>query len=379
MVCQITHAAHGHVLTNTNVWSRDGRRIVYDVRSDPSGGVFDGTRIETVDVETGEVAVLYESTNGACCGVATFSPTHDRVLFILGPENPTDDWQYAANHRRGVMVDCDRPGIAIPLDARNLTPPFTPGALSGGTHLHVFSPSGTRVCFTYEDALRQSQRNVGVSLLDHPVHVPHTHPRNHDGTAFSVLVTQTTANPRPGSDEICRAYEEGWIDDRRIAFVGDVILHDGRKVPEVFVADLPADLMTGTCTQRRLTCTGGRKFPGVCKPRHWTRCSPDGQRIAMLMKDDRGVGQLWTIDVAGGEPVQISRGSEAIASAFTWHPDGRAIAAVIGGCVCLIEMDGTVRRLTGDIAARGEACVISPDGRSVAGVGGGQVFVVGAR
>ena len=50
---QITHAAHGHVLTNINVWSPDSRWIVYDVRAVDS--VFDGTRIEKVNVETGEV------------------------------------------------------------------------------------------------------------------------------------------------------------------------------------------------------------------------------------------------------------------------------------------------------------------------------------
>ena len=38
---QLTHAPHGHVLTNVNVWSPDGRWIVYDVRTVDS--VFDGT------------------------------------------------------------------------------------------------------------------------------------------------------------------------------------------------------------------------------------------------------------------------------------------------------------------------------------------------
>src|SRR4051794_13597097 len=71
---QITFAKHGHILTNTAIWSPDGRRIVYDVRSDAEGSKFDGTRIESVDVETGQSRVLYESRNGACCGVATYHP-----------------------------------------------------------------------------------------------------------------------------------------------------------------------------------------------------------------------------------------------------------------------------------------------------------------
>ena len=58
---QITSSPYGHILTNAAVWSPDGKWIVYDVRSDPSGSLFDGTRIERVNVETGEVQVLYEA------------------------------------------------------------------------------------------------------------------------------------------------------------------------------------------------------------------------------------------------------------------------------------------------------------------------------
>ena len=59
---QLTHAPHGHVLTNVNVWSPDSRWIVYDVRTVDS--VFDGTRIEQVEVATGKVQTLYETKNG---------------------------------------------------------------------------------------------------------------------------------------------------------------------------------------------------------------------------------------------------------------------------------------------------------------------------
>ena len=43
------------------------------------------------------------------------------------------------------------------------------------------------------------------------VKVPPSHPRNHDGTALSVLVTQTSDSPKPGSDEINRAYSDARI------------------------------------------------------------------------------------------------------------------------------------------------------------------------
>ncbi len=124
---QITNRPCGHILTNTNVWSPDSRWLVYDTRSDPAGEKFDGSTIEIVNVETGEVREIYRSHSGAHCGVATFSPVDRRVVFILGPENPAPDWQYSACHRRGVMVEIDRPQIATALDARDIVPPFTPG------------------------------------------------------------------------------------------------------------------------------------------------------------------------------------------------------------------------------------------------------------
>jgi hypothetical protein len=213
---QITAAPHGHVLTNSGTWSPDSRWIVYDIRSAADGSTFDGTRIERVDVETGRVEVLYESRNGAHCGVVTSSPVDDRVAFILGPESPTPDWSYGAARRQGVVVRASRPGVTENLDARDLTPPFTAGALRGGSHVHVFSPDGAAVSFTYEDAVleaaaaagtgaEQHLRGVGVSVCGRSTPVPKTHPRNHDGSAFTVLVSRLSDAPWPGSDEISKA------------------------------------------------------------------------------------------------------------------------------------------------------------------------------
>lgn len=127
-VKQITFASHGHLLTHCNVWSPDSKWIVYDVRSDAAGSLFDGTRIERVQIETLQVEVLFESKKDACCGVVTYSPMNEQVVFIHGPEHPTEDWRYGPFHRQGVIIATDRPGIATPLDARNLVEPFTEGA-----------------------------------------------------------------------------------------------------------------------------------------------------------------------------------------------------------------------------------------------------------
>lgn len=184
---QLTFASYGHVLTNTAVWSPDSQWVVYDVRSDPAGAVFDGTRIERVHAATGEVQVLYQAANGACVGVATCSPVDDRVVFIHGPEHPTADWSYSTCHRQGSIIDANKPGIVRNLDARNLVPPFTPGALRGGSHVHTFDQAGQWVAFTYEDHLLEknqsadsdsNQRNVGVSVPNIPVRVNGEHPQS---------------------------------------------------------------------------------------------------------------------------------------------------------------------------------------------------------
>ena len=265
---RLTTAPHGHMLTNAAVWSPDSRWIVYDVRSAADGSVFDGDRIERVDVATGRVELLYAARHGACCGVVTASPVDDRVVFILGPEQPTSDWRYGPARRQGVVVRTSRPGVAENLDARDLVPPFTPGALRGGSHVHVFNDDAGLVAFTYEDAVLEdaagrpfdgarrpdaSLRAVGVSVCGMPVTVPATHPRNHDGSAFSVLVTSLHDAPRPGSDEISRACEEAWIgragyrrpdgawQRHALAFQGHVRTAAGDTIAEAFVADLPDD------------------------------------------------------------------------------------------------------------------------------------------
>ena len=408
---QITNQRYGHLLTNIGVWSPDGRWIVYDTRSERPGTNFDGNTIERVNVETGEVQILYRSTNGAHCGVVTCNPVESRVVFILGPENPTDDWQYAAYHRRGVIVNMDHPRSIANLDACDVSPPFTPGALRGGSHVHVFSADGRWVSFTYEDhVLAQfaeenrdheiNIRNVGISVSARPVRVKKDHPCNVDSEFYSVLVAQLKAHPRPGSDEIRRAFEDAWIgtngyaksdgsrQERALAFQGEVVTPAGQSISEVFAVDLPSDVtqpgdgpLEGTATlrprppkgtvQRRLTFTAARKFPGLQGPRHWLRSSPDGSRVAFLMKDDAGVVQLWTVSPNGGDPVPATHNPSDIASAFSWSPDGKRIAHVMDNSACVTEVaTGITTRLTARtadaVAPKSEACVFSPDGKRIA-------------
>ncbi|WP_372721056.1 DUF3748 domain-containing protein [Novipirellula sp.] len=410
----ITRSDCNHILTNIGVWSRDGQWIYYDVRSDAAGSLFDGHRIERVHVESGDVEVVYHSNHAACVGVVTASPVDDKIVFIHGPENPSEDWAYAAWHRRGVTVELQHDTVepkhhVANLDARDVVSPYTSGALRGGTHVHVFSGDGRWVSFTYEDHVlatsttvgaHQNQRNVGVSVPIAQVHVPTTHPRNHDGAMFSVLVTKTTDAPAPGSDQINRAYSDAWVGEngylrgdgsrqtRALAFIGDVVSQDGRTVPELFIVDIPDDVtacgdmpLCGTpltrpappryTAQRRLTETTERKYPGLGSVRHWPRSSPDGSKIAFLMRDDAGRTQLWLASPTEPGFRQLTDNDFPIESAFSFRADGAAIACAAGVCVCEVDItDGTTTPITAESdpasAPRPEAVVYSPDGKHVA-------------
>jgi len=397
------------VVTNANVWSPCGEWLVYDTRSDPAGGTFDGTRVERVRIHTGAVETLFTSRNQATCGVATVHPVTGAALFILGPEHPDTAWSYGPARRQGVVV---AGGVAVYLDARDLSPPFTPGALRGGSHVHMAHPAGRLVSFTYDDHVLtelppgtpdadRNQRNVAVAEWGRPVRVPATHPRNHGGAAFSVVVTRTVHAPTPGSDEISRACEEAWVGGtRKLAFRGDIVTADGVTIAEAFAVDLPDDLtapgerpLQGTparrpapprgTVQRRLTDTTGHRHPGLSGPRHWLRSDGEGRRVGVLKLDGDGVVQFWTVTPVGGDLRQVTCSREPVASAFTWHPDGERVAFVTGGCVGLTDATtGVTTRLTPPLpGVRPEACVVSPTGEWVAFVqtvgGVNQLGVVG--
>ena len=400
---QLTSDARGHQLTNINVWTPDSQWLVYDVR--PHGGSFTGSTIERVNIDSGETQVIYRAPEGAHVGVATVSPVLPvRYTFIHGPENPDASWEYDFHHRRGVIVSDPSRNEAVTLDAMDITPPFTPGALRGGTHVHVFSPDGSRLSFTYNDHVLHELdpaldlRNVGVALSGYPVAPAKHHPREYDGSHFCVLVSETTATPAPGSDDINRAYEEGWIGTEgylkpdgspqrwALAFIGDTWSANGEKHPEIFVVDLPyidenylragEKLLQGTTEtlpappagvkQRRITFTE----KGIAtQPRHWLRTSPDGTQIAFLMKDKQDVVQVWTVSPNGGEPLQISHTATGIQSAFSWSPDGKSLALVCDNSVMRLDVaTGEMTRLTDrtEIAPCADAVVYAPDGSKVA-------------
>ncbi|AWH88949.1 DUF3748 domain-containing protein [Limnobaculum parvum] len=404
---QITYTPCNHQLTNVNVWTPDSQWLVYDVR--PNGSSFTGETIERVNIDSCEVEIVYQAEPQSYVGVVTASPVEPvRYVFIHSPEKPDEQWHYDFHHRRGVIVSEPDRKHAVTLDAFDITPPFTRGALRGGSHVHVFSPDGSRLSFTYNDHVMHEkgsqfdQRNIGVAVPLHAVQVDKQHVREYDGSHFCVLVSSTVLVPEAGSDEISRAYEEGWVGNEgyitaqgatqrwALAFIGDTRAEDGSKLSEVFIVDLPEYLddyakpgeypLTGTAeqmpappagvSQRRLTDTGDRRFPGVVSsPRHWIRGSPDGSKIAFLMKDDFDVVQVWLVSPLGGELKQVTDGGYGVDSAFSWSPDGRSLAFVMDSSIVLCDVNsGVVKRLTEKSVNHlcADAVVFSPNGQYIA-------------
>lgn len=387
---QVTFTSRNHQLTNTQTWTPDSQWLVFDVR--PSGASFTGDTIERVNIHTAETEVLYRGTDGAHVGVVTVHPKEARYVFIHGPEQPDAQWQYDFHHRRGVVTF---EGETHNLDAMDITAPYTPGALRGGSHVHVFSPNGEAVSFTYNDHVLHERdpaldlRNVGVAVPYGPVVPQGGHRREYGGTHWSVLISTTTPTPKAGSDEINRAYEEGWIGNSQLAFIGDTLSLSGEKVPELFIVDLPQDEaswkrvgdepLCGTAStlpappagvvQRRLTFTHDRAFPGLATvPRHWVRANAAGDSIAFLMRDEAGCVQLWLIAPDGSGLRQLTHAS-GIQSAFNWHPSGAWLGVVVENRIALCSaQSGELRFLTADHEnpPSADAVVFSPDGKYIA-------------
>jgi WD40 repeat protein len=386
-IMQLTFGNGGHTIHNTQCFSPDDQWIVYDTRNNDTMIASTGT-ISMVNTQTGDIRELYHTNHqtiyGPGVGAATFSPTANRVIFIHGVRNSDKTHPYGFTRRTGVAIDIAKPFHPIFMDARDITPPFTPGALRGGTHAHNWSSDVKWISFTYNDYILQQLekrdssvkdlRTVGVMIPGHPVHVADdSSEENNSGEMFSVIVAKVSENPEPGSDEIDKAFDEGWIGTkgyqkgdgrwqrRAIAFQGEVVNSDGAKKAEVFVLNLPEDLtkanpgkpLEGTITsrpnvpagvvQRRITYT----LNGIEGPRHWLRCSPDGSLIAFMSKDNNGIVQLFGVSPNGGKIRQLSSNAYSIQGPFNFSPDGKRLAYLADNSVFVTDITtGKSKRIT---------------------------------
>jgi len=417
---QLTSDPRNHYLDNNDNFSPDDRWLVYDTRKAVAGPpvreIGANSNIEKVNVDTGEIVVVYETENqteyGPGVGAASYHPTGNKVVCMHGLLSCDAKRPYWYWRRTGVLVDESQPGRRIFLDARDVTPPFTPGALRGGTHRHEWSADGKWIGFTYNDAIMAeieertgepvNLRTVGAATDLRPVKVDYdAEGENNDGIWFSAVVVKVVPHPKPGSDEISRAFSDAWVGtkgyrkpdgsrQRARAFLGNVRDRQGRELTEVFVVDIPDRIdiagaegpLEGTQTtipappkgavQRRLTYTEARKHPGVAaEPRHWVRSSPDGSRISYLAKDDNGITQVFFVSPLGGEPVQVTRHSRPIQSTVRWNPNGNEICYVCENSIYICHVGkggsfGKARRMTARTEEPPECPVWSHDGKIIA-------------
>ena len=382
---QLTQNPSGHQIHNRQCFSPDGRFLYYDSRNDETrlAGSRALGRVETAD---GREEILYLAED-SCVGAVTCRPGDGMPAFIHGlPGLP-----YAPHARGGATLAVG--GRLLRLDARDLSPPYTPGASRGGTHAFHWSPSGKLLSCTYNDALVPSTeaphdlRTLAVLIPGRPVGVEDAAaPQEFSGTATLAIVVPVVPSPRPGSGELLRAFDEDWLDDRTLIFQGTLIDERGGLLTEIFSASLPdlaghdslplracptgmPDLLEGVRI-RRLTDTRMRKHPGVQGPRHWVRSSPDGKHVAFLARDDQGVVQIHRVSREGGGIEQITRLADPVQDVFDWSPCGRHLACIAGGRIHLIEAaTGKSSALTspaGDEDRPRYAVVFSPDGRHIA-------------
>jgi Tol biopolymer transport system component len=117
---------------------------------------------------------------------------------------------------------------------------------------------------------------------------------------------------------------------------------------------------------------------GVALPNGGNHISPDGKRIVWAGRRNKGPGvRLWTMPVAGGEPIQLTMTPDLDAFQPRWSPDGRWIAfsserPVPGdrkldeNIFVVSSQGGEPRQLTNHTDAFCELLAWSPAGDSIA-------------
>ena len=404
---QITRdLTYNHDLDNNDNFSPDDQWLVYDTRTE-AGGIGACAKIEKVHIATGEKVVLYELKNnqsfGPGVGAVSYSHTENMVCFIHGLMNITAENPYQQWRRSGVIVKDNAPGVPIFMDSRDITIPYTPGALRGGTHRHEWSRDGGWIGYTYNDAILKhledstgetyNLRTIGVSKKVKPLDVDKDPAgENINGNWFSAIVVEVVADPVPGSDEISRAAGDSWVGisgyekqdgtvQRARGFIGTVRDDHGVDVDEVFVVDIPEDIskrgkgpLQGTSTtmpspplgaqQRRLTRTANSKNPGCIGI---VRSSADGRHLAFRAFDDQGILQIFTISPLGGEPVQQTFHKSDVQSGVRWHPDKNEICYIWDNSIVVRKLgSASFERVTKPLASPPTDPVWSHDGKTIA-------------
>jgi hypothetical protein len=388
---QITFDSKTHALDNNDNFSPDGKFLCYDTR----GMVYNNNlanckSIEKVEIITGNITVLWEpesvsGENGAP-GVAAVSyhPTENKVIFIHGPflDEVEDRGSYDIKNRTGKVVSADGKGKMTAIDMRDhsMNKPTISGAHRGGTHRHEYSRNGKRIGFTYDDFIQQDY-DRSIAYLDENENAPEgfTH-------YFAMLLKPTKKGmSKPG--EIEKAYSDSWVDKNgtKRAFIGKVRAANGVDYEtSLFVVEIPdtVDITTAYSGDKDTYPTPPR---GITYRRltHSTadtgivRGSYNGENIAYLSEDDKGIQQVFVIATDGSDvsddpdkrPKKITKFASN-ASNIRWHSSDNFLFSISDGKIYVTAVGnsinfGNTELLTPDNLTRGDL-VVSPKGDMLA-------------
>lgn len=397
IVTQLTHSASGHTIHHNGVFSKDGKWIVFDGRNDDTK-IGETSTIGLLNINTKEEKIIYKTTNptlyGPGVGAASFSPSANRVIFIHGLPNANKEKPYGFTRRTGVAIDIDHPFQPIDMDARDITYPYTPGSLRGGTHSHGWSPDGKLLSFTYNDELVDADaRTVGVMFNSGKPVLVDSAAGNNNGEMYAAIVADVTIHPKPGSDEISKAFDECWVGSHgytnsngkhisyAIAFQGNTVNKDDKTVTEIFITDIDTAAIlrdssaTGKqgerppvpngITQRRISVTE----KGLSSVRHWLRSSKDGKLIYALAKDSNDITQLISCDVNSGTITYLTHNSFSVDYPFNLNSTGDEIAFIGNNNVYVLNLkNNKTQQLTAYKSSDSRvvgAPSFSPDGKMI--------------
>jgi hypothetical protein len=403
---QITQGPVNHSLDNNLNFSPDSKWLAYDTRVNDGLGIGATRQIARVNVSSGKTEIIYEAPDfvvdqGPGVGAVSYFQKSPQVVFIHGPFSPTG-LTYAKTCRFGALRPDNGSGKLTVTDARDVLPPFTPGALRGGSHRHEpGGPDEQWLGYTYNDQIMKNYgealgqnldlRTIGVTRLGQPVAVANeNHAGCWSGAGFSVLVVKVVPNPQPGTDEIFHADGDGWVGEKGYlrpdgnwqlarAFIGRL----ANNHPELFVVDIPADIsipgadgpLEGTETtfpmppkgtvQRRLTFTDSGCVGVV-------RSNPTGTLLCYRSQDVQRKPQLFLISPLGGKPIQLTTEIQGVQSEGRWNPSGKRIYYAANNQIKVIESQpetekfGFAQALTAPLAQTPGSVVIAPNGKILA-------------
>lgn len=353
----LTDRPQGHTLNRRQVISPNREWAVFDSRNEDTK-LGETISIERIHLQSGSIESLYRTRNpnlyGPGVGAAAYHPERDRVIFIHGLNNCNEQKPYGSQRRFGALLDIGTSTVRH-AESRSIGNARPIGVLSGGTHAHSWSSTGSRISFTYNDAMDPLQpRTIGfstTSVAPPDLGIP-TDDENFLGEYASFLAIVPAQSNTPY--RIQSALEECWVHENQMAFLGSIPTERDESlfIQEIFSVGIPEDskLQQWVSSRiqfshaealfpiKRLTHTEHRSHPGIQGPRHWLTTDPMGDWVYTLARDDAGTTQLARVASQGGPLELLTDLSESVEGQISCNRSGDQIAFVSGGRICVLSV-----------------------------------------